>query len=193
MNVNALDIESLRAEFANNRRLRAGLWLILLLTAMWVSLVWSDINADLSASTRNLGSDLLSLQEIEPVNVWSERVEAAMASVASHEEGLWRADTQGLASARLQADLYALFKEEEKRQLEIKVATPQPLEDYPHLFRVSASIGATLTADSLLRVLGELEANPLRLNVEQLVVKKKRGVWTAAVIVTAYFEVKASS
>ena len=64
MNVNALDIESLRAEFANNRRLRAGLWLILLLTAMWVSLVWSDINADLSASTRNLGSDLLSLQEI---------------------------------------------------------------------------------------------------------------------------------
>jgi len=193
MNVNALDIESLRAEFANNRRLRAGLWLILLLTAMWVSLVWSDINADLSASTRNLGSDLLSLQEIEPVNVWSERVEAAMASVASHEEGLWRADTQGLASARLQADLYALFKEEEKRQLEIKVATPQPLEDYPHLFRVSASIGATLTADSLLRVLGELEANPLRLNVEQLVVKKKRGVWTAALIVTAYFEVKASS
>ena len=193
MNINALDIESLRAEFANNRRLRAGLWLILLLTAMWVSLVWSDINADLSASTRNLGSDLLSLQEIEPVNVWSERVEAAMASVASHEEGLWRADTQGLASARLQADLYALFKEEEKRQLEIKVATPQPLEDYPHLFRVSASIGATLTADSLLRVLGELEANPLRLNVEQLVVKKKRGVWTAALIVTAYFEVKASS
>jgi hypothetical protein len=193
MNVNALDIESLRAEFANNRRLRAGLWLILLLTAMWVSLVWSDINADLSASTRNLGSDLLSLQEIEPVNVWSERVEAAMASVASHEEGLWRADTQGLASARLQADLYALFKEEEKRQLEIRVATPQPLEDYPHLFRVSASIGATLTADSLLRALGELEANPLRLNVEQLVVKKKRGVWTAALIVTAYFEVKASS
>lgn len=193
MNVNALDIESLRAEFADNRRLRAGLWLILLLTAMWVSLVWSDINADLSASTRNLGSDLLSLQEIEPVNVWSERVEAAMASVASHEEGLWRADTQGLASARLQADLYALFKEEEKRQLAIKVATPQPLEDYPHLFRVSASIGATLTADSLLRALGELEANPLRLNVEQLVVKKKRGVWTAALIVTAYFEVKVSS
>ena len=193
MNINALDIESLRAEFANNRRLRAGLWLILLLTAMWVSLVWSDINADLSASTRNLGSDLLSLQEIEPVNVWSERAAAAASSVAFHEGALWRADTQGLASARLQADLYALFKEEEKRQLEIKVATPQPLEDYPHLFRVSASIGATLTADSLLRVLGELEANPLRLNVEQLVVKKKRGVWTAALIVTAYFEVKASS
>ena len=97
-----------------------------------------------------------------------------------------------MATAQLQAKLYGLFEDEEKSKLAIKVATPQPLENYPHLFRVRASIGATLMADSLLQALDKIESNPSRLYVEQLGLKKKSGRWTAALIVTAYFDVQAS-
>jgi hypothetical protein len=193
MNLRDLSVNNLPVEFTDNRRLRGGLWLILLLVAIWVSLVWSDINSALYNSTKNLGRDLVSLQEIEPVTVWNERSIAAESRVAFHQKAIWNADTPGLATAQLQADLYAFFSEEEKSRLSIKVATPQPLEKYPNLFRIRASIGATLVADQLLKALYNIEANRLRLNVEQLVLKKHGSRWSAALIVTAYFDIPASS
>ncbi len=193
MNLRDINVNELRAEIADNSRLRGGLWLILFLVATWVSLVWSDFNLDLYKSTRNLERDLISLQEMEPVTVWNERASAAESRLASYQKSIWRADTPGLAAAQLQAELNTLVSKDDKSSLLIKVAVPQKLEGYPNLFRIRASIGANLFADQLVKTMGNIELNQLRLNVEQLGLKKSGTRWSMALIVTAYFEIPAAS
>lgn len=187
MNIGELTIENLKSEVHENFRLRLGLWATLAIFLLWISLVWSDLNAEFYDSLRDLKMDQAALQDIESADVWQQRSLEASEWLELAEAGLWRAESEGLAKAKLQSALATLSGGSEGRQ-SIKVGIPQALVDLEGVSRVRARIGVSLTPAELLMLLEKLESMEQLMVVDQFNVKKIRGDWNVEVMVSAFFD-----
>lgn len=188
MNLQELSVENVRAEIADNFRLRIGLWSVLGIFLVWVSLVWSDVNAMLYQSIKEQQQVYVRLQDIEGEDIWQGRLSEVQAKVSQLETKLWSADSEGLAKAKIQSELATLTKPSGVEKQVIKVGSPQLLEDFQGVSRVRARVGVTLQSDELHTLLNNLDSSEKLLVVDQLNFKLIGGKWNIELMVSAFFK-----
>jgi hypothetical protein len=188
LNLQELSVENVRAEIADNFRLRIGLWSVLGIFLVWVSLVWSDVNAMLYQSIKEQQQVYVRLQDIEGEDIWQGRLSEVQAKVSQLETKLWSADSEGLAKAKIQSELATLTKPSGVEKQVIKVGSPQLLEDFQGVSRVRARVGVTLQSDELHTLLNNLDSSEKLLVVDQLNFKFIRGKWNIELMVSAFFK-----
>ena len=187
MNLQELSLDNIKAEVRDNFRLRLGLWLTLLILLIWVSLVWSDINYDFYKSRRALQQDALTLQDIESADVWAGRLDRASRQLSKSRSRLWSADSEGLARAKLQAELANLVPSGEGGSQVVKVGSAQAVADVESVSRLRARVGVSLTPQAMYELLQNLDRSEHLVVVDQLNMKWVRGNWSVELMISAFF------
>jgi len=180
-------LDEVLGEFSDNRRLRVGVWFAIFLLAVWMSLVLSDLNSAQYKKTRELAFELDSLLEIESAEVWKGRLDQTNGVVEDIKQGFWRADSEGLAMAKLQAEVEKLIGAEFSIKRKVKVGSPQWLDGVDSIAKVRIQISANFTSSQLLKFLGDVTLSQRRLRVERLTIRKSSRHWSTEIQLSALF------
>ncbi len=188
MNVLSAYWQQLTAELNAKDRLRWGVWCILLLLGFYVVLVLGDWRAVYSQQINQQVSKLTQLQELEPVEIWQERLSAIQVQLENTEQSFWKAGTDGLAQAALQGRLEQLANEAGLGKTKVKLSTPVQLEALPEIKRLRADIKASFSGDTAFKFLASLEKHKPLIRTERLVMTWGKRRSSLSLRVEAYIQ-----
>lgn len=121
---------------------------------------------------------------------WMELLEAERESHSRIHSRFWQAETEGLAQAKLQAALSALFQNLDLRHTRIRSGVSQDVPGLPGVRRVQTRLNAAYPPGTELKMLLGLAAYPQPLIVDRLELRRRaRGESQLALTVSSYFVV----
>lgn len=178
-------LQGFQEEFAVNARLRAGVWVVVVVLLFYLALVQSDrvtvaFDGYAAEAGRLARADAL-LQRQD----WPQLLEAEQAANQALEGAFWQADTQGLAQAQLQAALAGIASSLELRNVRIQPGVTQPVPDVPGVWRVQAQFSASHDSGAQLHALHVLATHPKKLLIDRI--EMVRGRARLVIILSAYF------
>lgn len=175
----------LRTELAANNRLRLGAWSIAFILLVFLALLQRDRMAVAYEGYAAAADRMARAQRILGGHDWS----AAFAAERQRNERLtalfWRADTQGLAQASLQAALTEMLGRLEFRNPRIRSGVSEPVPEAPGLWRIQAQVNASYRQGAELQLLHQLATHPRKLTVDRLDIVPQNS--RLLLIVSAYF------
>ena len=180
-------LRPLATELAANARLRWSVWLILGILLVHGILVQSD---RLAAAHRDYAAEAGHLAKAERLlegEDWPALLEAERAAHREIESQFWRAETEGLAQAKLQDALAGVMEGLRLRDSRIQSGVSQPVPDLPGLWRVQTRLDARYRRGTELRALHALATHPKKLVVDRVELRRQRGNFRLMLILSAYF------
>ena len=181
-------LRPLAAELGANARLRAGVWLILGILLGYCALVQSD---RLAAAHRDYAAEAGRLAKAEALLAgedWPALLEAERETHRALESQFWRAETEGLAQAKLQDALSGAVEGLGLRQPRFRSGVSQPVPDLPGIWRVQTRLDAAYRPGVEPRALHALATHPKKLVVDRLDLRRRRGNDAYLVLIlSAYF------
>ena len=175
----------LRREFANNIRVRFGVWCVLAMVFLYWILVRSD---DLRAARAEYAGEIARLERAQDARAdadWPLLLEVEQRTGAELTANLWQAETEGVAQARLLAALTELAGETELRDARVQPGVTHPVADAPDVWRVQARLTARHRMGAELRLLHAFATHPKKLVVDRLDISQSRA--RINILVSAYF------
>lgn len=184
-------LDTLRAEFTANLRLRLGTWCVLLLVLVYWILVRAD---DLQAARTDYGAEVDRLERAQNASAdedWPSLLAAEEATARELLANFWQAQTEGEAQARLFAALTELADEVDLRDVRVQAGVTQPVADVTGVWRVQARLTARHRDGAELRLLYGLATHPKKFVADRLDLNQSRRRLT--LLVSAYFTLEAES
>lgn len=175
----------LREEFANNVRVRFGVWCVVAIVLLYWILVRAD---DLNAARADYAGEIARLERAQGAGAdedWLELLAAERRAGAELTENFWEAENQGVAQAALLAALTELSGEVELRNPRVEPSVIQPVMGAPDVWRVQVRLTARHRGGAELRLVHALATHPKALVVDRLVISDNRS--RLNVLVSAYF------
>ena len=181
-------LRPLAAELSANPRLRWGVWLILVILLGYGMLVQSD---RLAAAHADYAAELERLAKAETLlggQDWPALLDADRQAHRELESKFWRAETAGLAQAKLQDALSGVVEGLGLRQPLFRSGTSQPLPELPGVWRVQTRLDAAYRRGVELEALHALATHPQKLVVDRLDLhRRERHDSHMVLILSAYF------
>ena len=177
--------QDLRAEFAVNPRLRAGIWSIAAVTLFYLVLVQTDRVTDAYDDFAAEAVRLVRAEGLLEREDWPQLLEAERAANEALETAFWQADTEGLAQAQLQAALAGIAGRVKLSDVRIQPGLIQPVPEVAGVWRVQAQFSANQNSGAQLQLLHALATHPKKLVVDRLDMGRDRT--RLVVILSAYF------
>ena len=175
----------LRREFANNIRVRFGVWCVLAMVLLYWILVRSE---DLRAARAEYAGEVARLERAQEARAdedWPLLLEVEQRTGAELTANFWQAETEGVAQARLLAALTELAGETELRDARVQPGVVQPVADAPDVWRAQARLTARHRIRAELRLLHAFATHPKKLVVDRLDISQTRA--RINILVSAYF------
>jgi len=160
--------KQLLLEWQENPRLRIGVVLIMLIIIGNGLLILNEYRHGLLEEYLREDKKLIKLHYVQQQTDWAERAESIKSIRLQMENGLWRADTKGLAQANVQTWFNDKIKQLELTGLEIAGASVQSDPKSPLIWKVVIEIKGTLYDAGLLELLNQIEQNAKLMQIEQL-------------------------
>ena len=181
-------LQPLAAELGANARLRWGVWLILGILLVYCILVQSDrlaaAHRDYVAEAERLAKAQILLEGQD----WPALFAAERETHRETESRFWRAETEGLAQAKLQDALSGAIDGLRLRNPRIQSGVSQPVPDLPGIWRVQTRLDAAYRSGAEIQALHALATHPKKLIVDRLQLnRRKQGRSRLMLIVSAYF------
>ena len=181
----AIALAPLRREFANNVRVRLGVWCVMAMVFLYWILVRAD---DLRAARADYAGEVARLDRAQSASAdadWADLLDAERSAGDELADNLWKAETEGVAQARLLATLNELAGELELRNTRVQPGVTQPVADAPDVWRVQARLIARHPSGAELRLLHALATHPKMLVVDRLDLSQNPSRMN--LLVSAYF------
>lgn len=175
----------LREEFANNIRVRFGVWCVLAIMLLYWTLVRAD---DLQAARQEYAGESARVDRAQNVGAdqdWPVLLEAEQRTGAALTTSFWEAEKPGVAQAVLLAALTELAGEVELRDPRVQPGVTQPVANAPDVWRVQARLTARHRIGAELRLLHALATHEKKLVVDRLDINQTRS--RINILVSAYF------
>lgn len=164
--------KQLLLQWQENPRLRIGVLLITLIVISNGLLMLNDYRNSLFEEYSRQHKKLIKLHYLQQQSDWAERAESIKNIRLQLENGLWRAETKGLAQANVQTWFNDKIKQLGLSGLEIAGASVQSDPKKPAIWQVAIEIKGTLYDTDLLELLNHIEQNPKLMQIEQLQVNR---------------------
>jgi len=145
------------AELDRNDRLRIGFLGILVLLAIWLILVLSDLNAAAYTKHRALTLKHSELIEAASLSEWESRRESQLATESILKKKLWVSATRGQTLAAIQSALRKLASDSGFLKSDVTMGTPMLFNEEIGLYRVRVRIRASYSGDTALAFLSSIE------------------------------------
>ena len=165
-------LSPLAAELGANARLRWGVVLILGLflgyAILWQSDRLAEARRDYEAVTEQLANAQALLGQKDSLALLDTERETHR-RISSM---FWRAETEGLAQARLQSALGGLFSRLGLRNTRLRTGSSRPVPDLPGVWRVQIRADANYRPGLELRIVHALATHPKKMIVDRLDLKR---------------------
>lgn len=181
----SVQLEQARAELRQNARLRAGVWLILLIGLSYVLLVQSDRLALADLEFASQVEQLRKAQALQSSSGWTEQLVTQQSVSDALAGALWEAETQGLAQASLQAALNEMIAGLEIRNGRIRSGVMQPVADMPGVWQIQVQLDGSYRLGAELQLLYAIARYPNKLVIDRLDLSRQNS--RLLVLVSAYF------
>ena len=176
------------AEIGANARLRWGIWLIAGILLAYGILVQSE---RLAAAHRDYGTEAARLARATALlegRDWSALLEAERETHGELEATFWRAETEGLAQAKLQDALTGIIEGLDFRDVLMRSGVSQPVPDLPGIWRVQTRLDAAYRGRAELHALHAIATHPNKLVVDRLDLRRRQRQRSHMVLIlSAYF------
>lgn len=160
--------KQLLLEWQENPRLRIGVLLILLIVISNGLLALNEYRNGLFEEYIQEDKKLIKLHYVQQQTDWVERAESVKNIRLQLENGLWRAETKGLAQANVQTWFNDKIQQLGLTGLEIAGASVQSDAKTPFIWKVVIEIKGTLYDPGLLELLNHIEQNAKLMQIDQL-------------------------
>ena len=178
----------LAAELAGNARLRLGVWLILGIVLCYLLLAQSERVAAIHDEYAAEAGRLAKAETLLARQDWPELLDAERRIHEGLEAAFWKAETEGLAQAKLQGALSRAVEGLELRTPRIRSGVSQPVPDLPGIWRMQTRLDAAYRPGVELRLLHALATHPKKMIVERLDLRPRRRQDSyLTLILSAYF------
>lgn len=175
----------LRAEFARNGRLRAGVWVLLGLASISLLTLQrerlDEANFAYATEYRQLAATTNALSRRD----WAERLAAERELNERLVARFWRADTEGLAQAQLQQAMRELSEGLELRNPRIRSGVSQYVPGIPGVCRVQVQMSSEYPPGGELRLVHAIATHPKKLVADRLDMGRDR--FRIMVLLSAHF------
>ena len=178
-------LATLRAEFANNIRVRLGVWCVLAIVLVYWTIVRAE---DLAAARAEYAGEMGRLERAQSASAeedWPGLLEAEQRASAEFTENFWEAETEGVARASLLRALNELAAQVDLRDVRVQPGVTQPVANAPDVWRVQARLVARHTIAAELRLLHALATHDKKLVIDRLDLGQTRP--RVNILVSAYF------
>ena len=176
------------AELGANARLRWGIWLIAGILLAYGILVQSE---RLAAAHRDYDAEAAGLARAAALlegRDWSALLEAERETHGELEATFWRAETEGLAQAKLQDALTGIIEGLDFRDVLMRSGVSQPVPDLPGIWRVQTRLDAAYRGRAELHALHAIATHPKKLVVDRLDLRRRQRQRSHMVLIlSAYF------
>lgn len=172
-------------EFADNLRLRYGVWAIAAILLIYLALLQ---NARLQAAHADYAAEATRLQRAATIlerDDWSQLLADEREAHGRLEQLIWRAESEGLAQAQVQSELKRIVEAAGLRNVLIRSGTSQPLAALPDVWRVQIRVTAGYSPGGELQLLHALATLPRKVVVDRLEITRSNS--RLALLLSAYF------
>jgi uncharacterized protein YxeA len=178
------DIAELVLQWQQAPRLRIGA-IIILMIVFFLGLdtlanYKTDIEQDYIATEKRYQK----LQGISQQQ-WQEKAEKTRATRVELEQGLWQAETKGLAQAKIQSWLNRQIK---IKGLQTNVNTAEELVESSQLWQVETEIKGVMNWQQLIKLLGTIELNPNNMLIQTLSIQASRKLLRVDIQISSIFQ-----
>ena len=177
--------ERVYTEFGANNRLRLGAWSIAFILLLFLALLQGERMVAAYDAYAAAADRMARAERLLGGRDWSAAFEAERQRNERLTALLWRADTQGLAQANLQAALTNMLNQLEVRNSRIRSGVSEPVPEAPGLWRIQAQVNVRYQQGAELQLLHQLATYPRKLIVDRLDIVPQNS--RLLLIVSAYF------
>ena len=177
--------ERVYTEFGANNRLRLGAWSIAFILVLFLTLLQGERMVVAYDAYAVAADRMARAERLLGGRDWSAAFEAERQRNERLTELFWRADTQGLAQANLQAALTNMLNQLEVRNSRIRSGVSEPVPEAPGLWRIQAQVNVRYQQGAELQLLHQLATYPRKLIVDRLDIVPQNS--RLLLIVSAYF------
>lgn len=177
--------ERVYTEFGANNRLRLGAWSIAFILLLFLTLLQGERMVVAYDAYAVAADRMARAERLLGGRDWSAAFEAERQRNERLTELFWRADTQGLAQANLQAALTNMLNQLEVRNSRIRSGVSEPVPEAPGLWRIQAQVNVRYQQGAELQLLHQLATYPRKLIVDRLDIVPQNS--RLLLIVSAYF------
>ena len=175
----------LRAELSANHRLRLGVWGIAFTLLLFLTLLQGDRLVAAYEGYAGAADRLARAERLLEGHDWTAAKDLEQQRNAQLAAAFWRAETQGVAEASLQAALTQLLASLEFYNVRIRPGVSQPVPDVPGLWQIQAQVNAGYRKGAELQLLYALANSEKKIIVDRMdMVSQDAGL---LLIVSAYF------
>ena len=181
--------KQLLLEWQENPRLRIGVLLIMLIVVGNGLLILNEYRNGLFEEYGRQDKKLIKLHYVQQQTDWVERAKNVKNIRLQLENGLWRAETKGLAQANVQTWFNNKIQQLSLKGLEIAGASVQSDAKNPFIWKVVIEIKGTLYDAGLVELLNHIEQNSKLMQIEQLQTNRDlQGLLGITLQVSCYFQ-----
>lgn len=173
-------------ELRSNDRLRWGLGVICVLALIYLSMVFSDVNALKKQEFYRLGNERAELSGLETDSLWQQRLTLENQQISIFYAQLWQAESESLALADIQSELVQVAHQAELTAINIKMGTLQPHADLQDVRKVRARFRANYQDDQILKFLNRVESHNPVFVFERLDLKINKGKGSVDALIVSY-------
>lgn len=177
--------ERVYTEFGANNRLRLGAWSIAFILLLFLTLLQGERMVVAYDAYAAAADRMARAERLLGGRDWSAAFEAERQRNEQLTALFWRADTQGLAQANLQAALTNMLNQLEVRNSRIRSGVSEPVPEAPGLWRIQAQVNVRYQQGAELQLLHQLATYPRKLIVDRLDIVPQNS--RLLLIVSAYF------
>jgi len=173
-------------ELRSNDRLRWGVGVICVLALIYLSLVFSDINALMRQEFYRLSNERSEFSGLETDSLWQQRLNLENQQISILQAQLWQAESESLALADIQSELVQIANQAELASISIKMGTLQPHADLQDVSKVRARLRASYQDDQILTFLHSIESHGSVFVFERLDLKSSKGKGSIDALIVSY-------
>jgi len=188
---NSIDIGGILSEVRGSLRLRLGVFLVVAILLVWVSLVLGDLRKGWHQELDLTHFELIDMQNIEDKSFWQIKLDQQVNLARQTGTSIWQGRSPSQIAASLQSTLYGMAAEHNILAPEIRTSTHERIFRDQELFRVKASIKGYYRGNDVVVLLNDIETHSPAIAVEAISIKttpRERVNNRFDLILVVYFE-----
>ena len=187
----SINVDRVVSELRESLRLRLGIFLILVIVMVWISLVLGDIREGRQRAIDMALSELIDVRSVADESFWQGQLDQQVSTAQKAGVKVWQDRSPSRLAANLQSKLYAMAGETGILSPEIRTSSHERVFRDQELYRLKASIRGYYRGSDAIAFLGKVESHSPAITIDSMSMKttpNKRVNNRFDLILIIYFE-----
>ena len=167
----SINVDRVVSELRESLRLRLGIFLVLVIVMVWISLVLDDIREGRQRAIDLALSELMDVRSVADESFWQGQLDQQVTTAQKAGVKVWQDRSPSRLAANLQSKLYAMAGETRILAPEIRTSSHERVFRDQELYRLKASIRGYYRGSDAIAFLDKIESHSPAIAVDSMSMK----------------------